>query len=87
MRDHVVEHIVLVHTSVGEYSKLFAQRLRRSNYVTPKNYLDFINTYLKLLQDKDNFIQAQVMCMNLFYLIGSMIVFSWYHYRDFCLGL
>jgi dynein heavy chain len=60
MRDHVVEHIVLVHSSVGAYSKQFAQRLRRSNYVTPKNYLDFINTYLKLLQDKDNFNQAQV---------------------------
>ncbi|XP_060580911.1 dynein axonemal heavy chain 10-like isoform X1 [Ruditapes philippinarum] len=59
MRDHVVEHIVLVHSSVGAYSKQFAQRLRRSNYVTPKNYLDFINTYLKLLQDKDNFNQAQ----------------------------
>ncbi|XP_052801261.1 dynein axonemal heavy chain 10-like isoform X3 [Mya arenaria] len=58
-RDSVVEHIVLVHTSVGEYSKQFLTRLRRSNFVTPKNYLDFINTYLKLLLDKDKFIEAQ----------------------------
>jgi len=59
-RDSVVEHIVLVHTSVVDYSKQFLQRLRRSNFVTPKNYLDFINTYLKLLQDKDKFILSQV---------------------------
>ena len=59
-RDSVVSHIVLVHTKVVEYSKLFLQRLRRSNYVTPKNYLDFINTYTRLLKDKDKFIQAQV---------------------------
>lgn len=41
--DQVVAHIVFAHTSVGKYSTLFAQKLRRSNYVTPKNYLDFIN--------------------------------------------
>lgn len=38
----VVAHIVFVHLSVGKYSVLFAQKLRRNNYVTPKNYLDFI---------------------------------------------
>lgn len=59
-REAVVSHIVLVHQSVVEYSKKFLQRLRRSNYVTPKNYLDFINTYTKLLDDKDKFILAQV---------------------------
>ncbi|XP_076453104.1 dynein axonemal heavy chain 10-like [Babylonia areolata] len=58
-REAVVSHIVLVHQSVVAYSKTFLQRLRRSNYVTPKNYLDFINTYLKLLDDKDKFILAQ----------------------------
>ena len=50
--DGVVEHVVLVHESVGEFSKRFLQKLRRSNYVTPKNYLDFINTYSKLLDEK-----------------------------------
>ncbi|XP_025789014.1 dynein heavy chain 10, axonemal [Puma concolor] len=50
--DGVVEHVVLVHQSVGEFSKRFLQKLRRSNYVTPKNYLDFINTYSKLLDEK-----------------------------------
>ena len=58
-RNSVVSHIVMVHQAVGKYSKLFLQRLRRSNYVTPKNYLDFINSYLKLLESKDKAILAQ----------------------------
>uniref|UniRef100_A0A8C0KP17 Dynein axonemal heavy chain 10 n=1 Tax=Canis lupus dingo TaxID=286419 RepID=A0A8C0KP17_CANLU len=57
--DSVVEHVVLVHESVGEFSKQFLQKLRRSNYVTPKNYLDFINTYSKLLDEKTQYNTAQ----------------------------
>ncbi|KAM8812104.1 dynein axonemal heavy chain 10 [Rhynchonycteris naso] len=57
--ENLVEHLVLVHKSVGEFSKLFLQKLRRSNYVTPKNYLDFINTYSKLLEEKTQFNIAQ----------------------------
>lgn len=52
----VINHVCMVHRSVGDYSKLFLQKLRRSNYVTPKNYLDFISTYSKLLEDKDMYI-------------------------------
>ena len=63
-REAVVSHVVMVHESVGRYSKQFQQKWRRNNYVTPKHYLDFINTYLKLLEEKDNFILAQV--VNLF---------------------
>ncbi|KAL5017096.1 hypothetical protein ScPMuIL_006685 [Solemya velum] len=58
-RESVVGHIVLVHLSVVDYSKKFLQRLRRNNYVTPKNYLDFVNSYLKLLDEKDKYILAQ----------------------------
>uniref|UniRef100_A0A8C0ZLW2 AAA+ ATPase domain-containing protein n=1 Tax=Castor canadensis TaxID=51338 RepID=A0A8C0ZLW2_CASCN len=57
--DDLVEHVVLVHQSVGEFSKQFLQKLRRSNYVTPKNYLDFINTYSKLLDEKTQYNIAQ----------------------------
>ncbi|XP_013925275.1 PREDICTED: dynein heavy chain 10, axonemal-like, partial [Thamnophis sirtalis] len=57
--EELIAHIVMVHGSVGVYSKKFLQKLRRSNYVTPKNYLDFINTYTKLLEDKNHFILAQ----------------------------
>ncbi|XP_073442216.1 dynein axonemal heavy chain 10 [Dendrobates tinctorius] len=55
----VIGHVVMVHDSVGQFSKKFQQKLRRSNYVTPKNYLDFINTYSKLLDEKNKFNLAQ----------------------------
>uniref|UniRef100_A0A3P8UAE7 Dynein axonemal heavy chain 10 n=1 Tax=Amphiprion percula TaxID=161767 RepID=A0A3P8UAE7_AMPPE len=55
----VVDHVCMVHSSVGDYSKLFLQKLRRCNYVTPKNYLDFISTYSNLLKEKDEYILAQ----------------------------
>jgi dynein heavy chain len=48
----------MVHMDVVKNSKLFLQRLRRNNYVTPKNYLDFVNSYLKLLEEKDKYILA-----------------------------
>lgn len=53
--DDLVEHVVLVHESVDEFSKQFLQKLRRSNYVTPKNYLDFIHSYTKLLDEKTQY--------------------------------
>lgn len=55
----MVDHVVHVHLSVGDYSKDFLQKLRRVNHITPKNYLDFISTYIKLLQEKDKFVQDQ----------------------------
>ena len=55
----VVDHVVHVHLSVGDYSKTFLRKLRRVNHVTPKNYLDFIDTYAKLLKEKDKFVLDQ----------------------------
>lgn len=57
----VVDHVCMVHRSVGDYSKLFLQKLRRCNYVTPKNYLDFISTYSNLLEEKDQYILGEKM--------------------------
>lgn len=57
----VIDNVCMVHTSVGEYSKLFLQKLRRYNYVTPKNYLDFINAYSNLLEEKDKYILGEKM--------------------------
>ena len=65
-REEVVSHIVKVHQSVGDFSTEFMQKLRRANYVTPKHYLDYINSYLKLLEDKDKYIQRQVGALMLF---------------------
>lgn len=58
-RDAVVEHVVHVHQSVTKYSVRFQEQLRRVNYVTPKNYLDFISQYLSLLSEKDKLTQQQ----------------------------
>ncbi|NXE97067.1 DYH10 protein, partial [Menura novaehollandiae] len=55
----VIEHMVMVHESVGDFSRKFLEKLRRRNHVTPKNYLDFINTYAKLLEEKNEFILVQ----------------------------
>ena len=58
-REQIVQHFVHVHTSVTAYSREFEMRLRRLNYVTPKNYLDFISSYLNLLDKQDKFVQSQ----------------------------
>ncbi|GCC39841.1 hypothetical protein chiPu_0023489, partial [Chiloscyllium punctatum] len=59
--ENVIDHVVMVHGSVEKYSLLFLQKLRRSNYVTPKNYLDFIHTYARLLDEKDQFILGRAL--------------------------
>jgi len=58
-KDNVIAHVVKVHESVGDYSIMFLQKLRRINYVTPKNYLDFVGTYMKLLNEKDQYVLEQ----------------------------
>ncbi|CAL1680177.1 unnamed protein product [Lasius platythorax] len=57
-REMIVNHIVYVHTSVLQYTVDFATKLKRRNYVTPRHFLDFISTYLKLLTEKKNFINS-----------------------------
>ncbi len=49
-RQAIINHVVLVHTSVTQLSENFEQELQRHNYVTPKNFLDFINKYIELLR-------------------------------------
>lgn len=48
-REPIISHIVHVHQSLKHYTQQFLLKLRRKNFVTPKHYLDFINTYLKLI--------------------------------------
>lgn len=58
--------MVMVHQSVEHYSEQFAAKLRRKNYTTPKNYLDYIGTYLAILERKDRENKAQVKIFYLF---------------------
>jgi len=67
-----VGHIVTVHESVGVFNRDFQYKLRRTNYVSPKNYLDYINTYLRLLDEKDKFMLHQVAL-----LIQDMMIALW----------
>jgi len=55
----IVAHVVHVHESVTAYSADFLEKLRRVNFVTPKNYLDFLKSYLSLLDEKDQFVLKQ----------------------------
>ena len=49
LRSSIVAHMCMVHENVRDLSKRFQEQLRRYNYVTPKNYLDFVNTYKRSL--------------------------------------
>ena len=51
MRKNIVNHMVMVHLDVTSRSALFEQQLKRYNYVTPKNYLDFISNYRGCLKE------------------------------------
>ena len=46
------DHIVMIHMSVQKYSEDFEAIYKRKNYSTPKNYLDFIQNYMKFLNEK-----------------------------------
>ncbi|CAF1082209.1 unnamed protein product [Didymodactylos carnosus] len=48
----IVEHMAMVHESTHFYCDMFTEKMHRSAYVTPKNYLDFIHTYLSLYKRK-----------------------------------
>ena len=59
-RAAVVAHVVQVHTSAQLASVQYQQKLRRVNHCTPKHYLDYIKTYLRLLQESNEYNLAQV---------------------------
>ncbi|KAL3317580.1 Dynein heavy chain 10, axonemal [Cichlidogyrus casuarinus] len=58
-RNVLIGEFVRIHEGIQVYTVEFQQKLRRNNYATPKHYLDFINTYLRLLEEKDTFIESQ----------------------------
>jgi len=42
------------------YTNDFLVKLKRKNYLTPTHYLDFINVYLNLIDEKSTIIARQV---------------------------
>lgn len=59
-KDIVVNHIVYTHLSMNGYNNTFLAKLKRRNYLTPTNYLDYINSYLNLVDEKLNVTTQQV---------------------------
>ena len=51
-REALSKMCVQIHTSVSTMSDLFYEQLRRKFYTTPKSYLDLINLYVALLEEK-----------------------------------
>lgn len=45
----IVEHVVHVHQSVQNYSVRFLTECDRLNFVTPKHYLEYIHTNIRLM--------------------------------------
>jgi dynein heavy chain len=68
--------MVMVHQSVEHYSDQFAKKLRRHNFTTPKNYLDFISTYLRLLERKNKENLAQVCYKKFLLFVFFRIIYS-----------
>jgi dynein heavy chain len=52
-RANIYKHMVKVHYGIAAYSEEFLLKLKRRNYSTPKNYLDFLNNYKKFMQQFD----------------------------------
>eukprot|EP00003_Mantamonas_plastica_P006673 TRINITY_DN1548_c0_g5_i2.p1 TRINITY_DN1548_c0_g5~~TRINITY_DN1548_c0_g5_i2.p1 ORF type:complete len:3052 (-),score=1213.08 TRINITY_DN1548_c0_g5_i2:66-8516(-) len=49
-REEIISHMVNTHLQVIGHCEEFEQKLRRSNFVTPKNYLDYLSSYRTLLK-------------------------------------
>mmetsp|Transcript_12497 Transcript_12497/g.8721 ORF Transcript_12497/g.8721 Transcript_12497/m.8721 type:complete len:138 (+) Transcript_12497:5731-6144(+) len=60
LRQPITDHIVLIHQSVQQYSIDFENIYKRKNFSTPKNYLDFIDSYCIFLKKKRNKIDSNV---------------------------
>lgn len=59
-RDSVVKHMVMVHLNVLTYAEKYKEELRRFYYVTPKNYLDYIQNYRRMLRESGRKIQKAI---------------------------
>jgi dynein heavy chain len=56
----VTEHMVQAHLSVVSASEDYAVALRRHNYVTPRNYLDYIANFRRLLSEHRDRVDSQI---------------------------
>ncbi|ESN96268.1 hypothetical protein HELRODRAFT_67881 [Helobdella robusta] len=55
----VIQIAIYVHFSAIQASVNFWEKQRRRNYISPKNYLDFLATYIKLVKEQYSYINMQ----------------------------
>ncbi|KAL0950615.1 hypothetical protein HGRIS_007406 [Hohenbuehelia grisea] len=58
-RAAVVNALVYVHASLHQINQRLSRRQGRYNYVTPRHYLDFINHYVRLYNEKRDELEEQ----------------------------
>ncbi|EGO28454.1 hypothetical protein SERLADRAFT_445906 [Serpula lacrymans var. lacrymans S7.9] len=58
-RTAVVNGLVYVHSSLHQINQRLSRRQGRYNYVTPRHYLDFINHYVRLYNEKRDELEEQ----------------------------
>ena len=52
IRDNIALHMAHVHLSIGEANEDFLKQERRHNYTTPTSFLELINFYKMLVNNK-----------------------------------
>lgn len=60
------------------YTHDFLVKLKRKNYLTPKHYLDYINVYLNLIDEKSAIVARQVIITVQYY---NLLVGGWYNFK------
>ena len=64
-RHAIVNAFVFVHQSLYEINAKLSKRQGRYNYVTPRHFLDFINHYVRLFNEKREDLEAQQCHLNI----------------------
>lgn len=63
-RAAVINALVFVHMSMYETNAKLARRQGRTNFVTPRHYLDFINQYVRIFNEKRDELEEQQRHLN-----------------------
>ncbi|CAF1548071.1 unnamed protein product [Rotaria magnacalcarata] len=63
-KNNIIEHMGMVHESANFYCDIYVEKMRRSAYATPKNYLDFIHTFTQLYKQKKDDLSKQAERLN-----------------------
>ncbi|CAF1414151.1 unnamed protein product, partial [Adineta steineri] len=63
-KNNIIEHMIMVHESANFYCDLYTEKMHRSAYATPKNYLDFIHTFIQLYKQKKDDLLKQAERLN-----------------------